>query len=644
MGSQQSLYARLDPSSCQIRLVHIQPGVWDDPILCELETVSLDSSPVYQTLSYFWGDPKDSKPILLEDCVFDVTSNLYDALRRLRRANSIRVIWIDAICINQMDNDEKAQQVMLMKSIYSKCREVIMWLGDGIPGRPNDSLTIDEGSCRLIDYFPEQPVSFRNPRMAGLAGYEVYDAFIILLYLGKNLHLKQQPIFHLITGGGMNGDETPAVVRRFRKGWKILGQIMDLPYWKRVWIVQENILPPLATVVLGSISIPWKAFSSAIDSFKWHVQCCRLELAIIPDETSNVFKRLKDVTLEIDIVRSLREEGATLDLNEVLMHFHGRQATDPRDRVYGLLGLVDSWPIGRKFQPDYSQSNTPMKMFADLTMYLIQCTGNFDVWSRRRRVRADMPSWVVDWVEDPDIAKWRLESTRLSMYSHYSAANHDAVVAERLSSKVLKVHGMMVDTVVDVGPYIPSPKWDDHGCYPKLQNVLAMGGHHRSPGDAYIGTGTWEDAHWRTMCGDLFCREQFYQGADDFRRTVPEDKTTFENWQKANVDCDMQYAIVDHLVMSVVQIPVIGTVVGRRVFTTEQGYLGLGPRDMEVGDQVFILSGSNVPFVLRESETAQVNPLLPAYSLVGDCYVHGIMYGQSHNSGWLKNAKSLVLC
>ena len=117
MGSQQSLYARLDPSSCQIRLVHIQPGVWDDPILCELETVSLDSSPVYQTLSYFWGDPKDSKPILLEDCVFDVTSNLYDALRRLRRTNSIRVIWIDAICINQMDNDEKAQQVMLMKSI-----------------------------------------------------------------------------------------------------------------------------------------------------------------------------------------------------------------------------------------------------------------------------------------------------------------------------------------------------------------------------------------------------------------------------------------------------------------------------------------------------------------------------------------------
>lgn len=230
MGPQQSLYARLDQRSCQIRLVHIQPGVWDDPILCELETISLDSSPVYQTLSYFWGDSKVTKPILLGDCVFDITDNLYNGLRRLRCANSTRVIWIDAICINQMDSNERAQQVMLMKGIYSKCREVIMWLGDGIPKLPNDNLTIKEGSNKLTDYYAAQPVSFRDPNMTGRAGYEVYDAFIILLFLGKNLHFQQQPIFHLITGGGINGDETPAAVLRFRKAWKVLGQIMALPY------------------------------------------------------------------------------------------------------------------------------------------------------------------------------------------------------------------------------------------------------------------------------------------------------------------------------------------------------------------------------------------------------------------------------
>jgi hypothetical protein len=148
---------------------------------------------------------------------------------------------------------------------------------------------------------------------------------------------------------------------------------------------------------------------------------------------------------------------------------------------------------------------------------------------------------------------------RLSMYSHYSATNHNFVVAERLSSEWLRVQGMMVDTVVDIGPYIPSPKWDDYGCFPKLQNVLAMGGHYRSPRDAYRAGGRWEDAHWRTICGDLFCGERFYEGANDFRRTVPEDKTTFENWQKVHVDCDMRYITsrADQIALHVVQAPVL---------------------------------------------------------------------------------------
>jgi hypothetical protein len=89
-----------------------------------------------------------------------------------------------------------------------------------------------------------------------------------------------------------------------------------------------------------------------------------------------------------------------------------------------------------------------------------------------------------------------------------------------------------------------------------------------------------------------------------------------------HVDCDMRYITsrADQIALHVVQAPVLDTVVGRRVFVTVKGYLGLGPRDMEVGDQVFILSGSNVPFVLREFETARFNPLLPAYRMVGDCY------------------------
>jgi len=126
MASVQYQYSKLSQDSRQIRLVHILPGIWDDPISCQLHTASLDSSLTYQALSYVWGDPKVTKPISLHGSIFSVTLNLHVALRRLRCAIDTRIIWIDALCINQRDIDERTQQVVLMSSIYQGCSEVIM--------------------------------------------------------------------------------------------------------------------------------------------------------------------------------------------------------------------------------------------------------------------------------------------------------------------------------------------------------------------------------------------------------------------------------------------------------------------------------------------------------------------------------------
>jgi len=212
MGSQQSLYA-LSNSRHEIRLLHIQPGPWSFPILCSLQTVSLDTSPTYQALSYTWGDPTPTRFILVEDVVLEVRINLYHALRRLRCTNNPRVIWIDAICINQSDMDERTQQVMLMKSVYSNCREVMMWLGDGVPildqsntkayvyENANDNLTIEEGRYKLVEYYASQLSSFSYPALAGRKGYEIHDAFIIILLLGRDIHLQEQPYFQLENSG-----------------------------------------------------------------------------------------------------------------------------------------------------------------------------------------------------------------------------------------------------------------------------------------------------------------------------------------------------------------------------------------------------------------------------------------------------------
>lgn len=112
----------------EIRVLRLRPGQWLDNISCHLKTVSLDAKPKFEALSYVWGDPKDVVSIHLSDCTYGVTRDLEAALRRLRRKDSERIIWIDQLCINQEDVEEKSQQVALMQQIYRSCEGALFWL------------------------------------------------------------------------------------------------------------------------------------------------------------------------------------------------------------------------------------------------------------------------------------------------------------------------------------------------------------------------------------------------------------------------------------------------------------------------------------------------------------------------------------
>jgi hypothetical protein len=614
MGSQQSLYSRLDPASSEIRLVHIQPGAWDDPILCEMEVVSLDSSPspIYETLSYAWGDSHVTGPILLEDCVVDVKANLWAALRRLRCASKARMIWIDAICINQNDIPERNQQVMLMGKIYSRCRGVMMWLEDSVGGNTVDTFTIEEGA---------------KPSAAGISTPErsqVYDAFIVIHLLAVDSHFNDRPFFYQFKGS--RATETPAAAR-FRKAWKVLGSIMKLPYWDRIWIVQENILPPSATVVLGSITISWFHFSKASKALMKHsTTCCHFELAKILPETASTFTLFNRIVSGMDQLRKFKELNLPpLDLAHLLPLFFHRKATDPRDKVYGILSLIEGWSneiwkneTGRSIVPDYSPANSPRRMFLNVTMYLLEETKNLKILTGhcRHRHEPDFPSWIVDWGLEPDVDKWDIDRLRMQMYELYSAASDVPFVAKLLSNEGLKVQALFVDEVSAVGPYISSSNWDSS--FPTLDSVLQLGGKKRLATDEYMGGRTWADAHWRTICGNLIEEDE------EFRKARPEDEE------------DLKGSAIAH-------ITVTGALSERRVFITKDGYLGLGPEGLRIGDHVFILSGSNVPFALRALDKKKTGEFQTQYQLVGDCYVHGIMNGEMYENPWFEDPRYLVL-
>ncbi|KAL2203445.1 hypothetical protein CC79DRAFT_1279122, partial [Sarocladium strictum] len=112
-----------------IRLLDILPGRSGEPLCISLRIVNLDTRPDYEALSYVWGDPTITRNLRCNGNDIHVTTNLHDALTQLRLTDRPRTLWADALCINQADLDEKAQQIRIMHLIYRECRCCVVWLG-----------------------------------------------------------------------------------------------------------------------------------------------------------------------------------------------------------------------------------------------------------------------------------------------------------------------------------------------------------------------------------------------------------------------------------------------------------------------------------------------------------------------------------
>jgi len=117
------------PSEKFIRLLELYPGHANDSIDCTLRQIEFENAPKYETISYAWGDPANKIDVLCDGKIIAITQNLNDALLRFKLRDRSRILWADAICINQNDDVEKGSQVKLMNKIYAKATRVCAWLG-----------------------------------------------------------------------------------------------------------------------------------------------------------------------------------------------------------------------------------------------------------------------------------------------------------------------------------------------------------------------------------------------------------------------------------------------------------------------------------------------------------------------------------
>ncbi|KAL5312856.1 hypothetical protein ACEPPN_019282 [Leptodophora sp. 'Broadleaf-Isolate-01'] len=207
----------LDDSNDSIRLLTLHPGGWGDSIKCELSVTTFSSKPEYEALSYAWGDSKATKAIWVNGVKVQIKENLRQALYHLRHDKEQRVLWTDALCINQAKTDEakreKNKQVPLMAFIYRRAQNVLIWLGN---------------------HEPPAGVGRRLQRP-----HEWYD------------------------------DSTPW---KKSAGWKkvepFLWQLIHREYWKRAWIIQEVGMASKIHVFYGHDSLAWTDFILWTDRYR----------------------------------------------------------------------------------------------------------------------------------------------------------------------------------------------------------------------------------------------------------------------------------------------------------------------------------------------------------------------------------------
>ncbi|KAL2802430.1 heterokaryon incompatibility protein-domain-containing protein [Aspergillus granulosus] len=299
-------YSPLTPGT--IRLLRLLPDQdTQAKIRCQLFTYPLQQSSkpgihLYEALSYVWGDQSNLRSIFLDGHGFPVTANLHRALLHLRDQLLERIIWIDAICINQKDLVEQGQQVRYMAEIYSRASCVIVWLGEA--GDSSDAVL--ESMCSGAG----------SDGISAFHGETMKESILALLHR---------------------------------------------PWFTRIWVLQEVGAARHVIILCGSTQVEGHAFCQALSSpaFQLALQESSARLqgliqSVVPLIEGATF-RFKNV----GVSNLLAGEPFSLrirPLGELIEMYHTRDATMPADKVFALLGMSSDNPIGGGLLPDYTIS------------------------------------------------------------------------------------------------------------------------------------------------------------------------------------------------------------------------------------------------------------------------------------------------
>ncbi|CAG8957651.1 hypothetical protein HYFRA_00010518 [Hymenoscyphus fraxineus] len=560
------LYSELPlPHPKSIRLLRISPGTDPEPIELTLEVVNLEERPKYRALSHVWN-PKSEKWKHPADAPTDVTCNkhpmvvtpnLRSALSRLRPQNSrfstlrnsIRPqediedtiggrIWIDALCINQEDLAERGQQVSFMIDIYDRACEVIVWLGE--------DLWLNSG-WRSLSW---------TRKLHNLCLPKDHPFYLIK----RVFKVGQVALAHgigddemLVNTRGLK-DKFPAIGDPV---WSILLEFFKNDWFHRIWCIQEVSENSLVTYLMGPTQV--SGDDIALCS-RWLIYNEYFMGHAIRHHSPSPFLSLT--------------QKRTLD--EMIEWTSHMKATDPRDKIFALLGLFSSEVYG-DFIHYFLRLPLALKK-QPLTLIL-----------RRPNVVQEnvcidepqqFPSWIPRW--DQSYPHW------FGFLVRRPSGNAKLTIGEKKSWRELSLRGFEISQVAFIEPEMRS--YSSLEKNRRLVQHLLLEVTERTK--RYSGRVLLEAALVFTVTGGWPYNSELNEiyGAEGLAECLTNEPTREFPW------C-------------------------YKFFTTSDGYMGLGAGTIKLGDMICVLYGGGVMYILR--------PAGKDYLFIGECYTHGLMGGEA---------------
>jgi hypothetical protein len=378
----------------QIRTATIQPGFGNKPVTLTLKRSILLQPGIkanYTALSYMWGyKTRSFLPLKLWDeskpeiwcegpshkVSHIVTPNLYAALRQLRHSTNPKTFWIDAICINQMDDQEKTDQVKLMGKIYTRAEKTLVWLGQ-------ENYTSSWG--------------FKAIR---------FLSTIMLDALNSQHNIKEE------AQQEQPQQEPSDFFQSQATNWKFVWYscaiiwLLQNPYFTRVWIIQEIALSQDIDFQLGSECVPMKQFEAAVATISTtdfgtkntrtlsHISAIR---SIVRGYTKAGSKDLSPR------LRQILEERLDLDgsIFSIISLFRGSNATHKVDKIFGLLGLCREFENAQTLGIEENYKLNERDAYIRPAVAILKAKQNLGLFAALSLQSggesiAELPSWVPD--------------------------------------------------------------------------------------------------------------------------------------------------------------------------------------------------------------------------------------------------------